>query len=169
MFHRFSAGEAATRPAFRKVLNLKAGQYAAIVVHPDDSTWVKVFTHYDAAEEARVICRGDSCRCGGSGEAWSRDMRVFCPIQYIIPILCGESAMMPANTVPTYGLFAFTENCLHVLGECRSGGCWFVRRRGRKKNGPLEASSLLWSFVPRRWPDDLTVMPTLQRIYGVPG
>lgn len=167
MFHPFTPGVLATckRP-MRRILNLRMGEYASIAMHPDESTYVVAYTHFDVPRDERVLCRGDRCPCLGMGEAWPRERRVFTPVQYMVPALCGDSALQPSEAIPAYAVFAWTENIQHVFASAKEC-CWFVRRRGKKKNGPLSATAQLWRFMLNRWPDELCVKETIERIYGI--
>lgn len=151
------------------VLTFKEGEMYVLNICPDRQQWVQAFLHYCTENERRVLCGGpDHCRCKGKGTGWAIEERVYVPAQYIRPIKCGETAMQPSSSiVPAEGILGVTEKILEILYEHDGKGTWVVQRRGKKKNGPMDAHSCLWALDSAQWKTTYPVWETIVRLYGM--
>ncbi len=149
------------------ILDVAPGTHWAIELHPDLSEWVRVRTHYCTQVNGRVMCEGEDCRCKGTGAGWARDERVYCPVAYVRPMLCGSSAMLPSDVHhPMYGILCVTEHAIPDLYTYRDGNAKLVYRRGAKKNGPLCMEDLLWHLPNVKFELRYPVVETLERVFG---
>lgn len=149
------------------VLQFKAGNLWVVEISPNRENWVDIDLHWCQEIKRRIPCIGSSCKCKGTGDGWALEQRVYCPVAYVKGMRSGSSAMLGVGIVPAFGIVGFTENCLDVLYEHKAKGTWVMERRGSKANGPIVATSALWSLPAYEWPNRLPVEATLMRLFGV--
>jgi hypothetical protein len=164
-FHR---GQPATPN--RKLLHVipfETGRHYACLFDPHVPHRITVFLHYDSTIDRRVPCIGKECKCRGSGIGWARECRIYVPCFFSQCGMVAGRPMQSGNSLLKYGIVGITENCANdVLYEGKNE-VWWMRRRGKKRNGPIDADPLPWDRPQVKWPENPPVLDTIARMFGV--
>jgi hypothetical protein len=74
--------------------------------------------------------------------------------------------MLPSDAIVNFGVFCFTEGASDTLYETKGRGTFYVYRRGKENNGPVQVEQLLWDLGDVKFKASYPVIETLERLFG---